>query len=211
MDVRPKPGCSGASTRQFCAQQLEHRIPVRPAGAMEIENRRATSSLHQPQLLAADLDQSSRACWHHRPRLGGASTRLASAFTRGLNGRAERRRGAARRTGGNAMPNHSADADATAHDYRIAARIERLPLSTFHLRIGTIIGSSWFFDGFDALAIAYRAAGPDRVMEARAEPDRDSDLGRISRADHRIGLISAGSPSASAAFPAPSTRCSSGR
>jgi MFS transporter, putative metabolite:H+ symporter len=38
---------------------------------------------------------------------------------------------------------------------QIAARIERLPLSLWHLRIGLIIGSSWFFDGFDALAIAY--------------------------------------------------------
>jgi putative MFS transporter len=38
---------------------------------------------------------------------------------------------------------------------QIAARIERLPLSLWHVRIGLIIGSSWFFDGFDALAIAY--------------------------------------------------------
>ena len=44
---------------------------------------------------------------------------------------------------------------ATTGDYRIAARIERLPLSSWHLRVGLIIGSSWFFDGFDALAIAY--------------------------------------------------------
>jgi len=44
---------------------------------------------------------------------------------------------------------------ATAPDYRIAARIERLPLSAWHVRVGLIIGSSWFFDGFDALAIAY--------------------------------------------------------
>ena len=38
---------------------------------------------------------------------------------------------------------------------QISARIERLPLSRWHVRIGLIIGSSWFFDGFDALAIAY--------------------------------------------------------
>jgi putative MFS transporter len=44
---------------------------------------------------------------------------------------------------------------ATAASPMIAARIERLPLSLWHVRIGTIIGSSWFFDGFDALAIAY--------------------------------------------------------
>ena len=38
---------------------------------------------------------------------------------------------------------------------QIAARIERLPLSRWHVRIGLIIGSAWFFDAFDALAIAY--------------------------------------------------------
>ena len=53
------------------------------------------------------------------------------------------------------MSSHATAVEATAADYRIAARIERLPLSTFHLRVGAIIGSSWFFDGFDALAIAY--------------------------------------------------------
>jgi MFS transporter, putative metabolite:H+ symporter len=39
-------------------------------------------------------------------------------------------------------------------EHSLAARIERLPFSTWHLRVGIIIGSSWFFDGFDALAIA---------------------------------------------------------
>jgi MFS transporter, putative metabolite:H+ symporter len=39
--------------------------------------------------------------------------------------------------------------------YRIGARIERLPFSPWHLRIGIVIGTGWFFDGFDALAIAY--------------------------------------------------------
>jgi len=40
-------------------------------------------------------------------------------------------------------------------DYQIAARIERLPLSTWHLKILVPIGTGWFFDAFDALAIAY--------------------------------------------------------
>ncbi len=40
-------------------------------------------------------------------------------------------------------------------DYQIAARIERLPLSTWHLKILIPIGTGWFFDAFDALAIAY--------------------------------------------------------
>jgi len=36
----------------------------------------------------------------------------------------------------------------------IAARIERLPLSPWHARMRLIIGTAWFFDAFDALAIA---------------------------------------------------------
>ncbi|HXQ53737.1 MAG TPA: MFS transporter [Stellaceae bacterium] len=44
----------------------------------------------------------------------------------------------------------------TATDsFEIAARIERLPFSAWHLRVGAIVGTGWFFDGFDALAIAY--------------------------------------------------------
>ncbi len=47
------------------------------------------------------------------------------------------------------------EAIATADDYGITARIERLPFSSWHLRIGAVIGTGWFFDAFDALAIAY--------------------------------------------------------
>jgi MFS transporter, putative metabolite:H+ symporter len=47
------------------------------------------------------------------------------------------------------------DSAAAVGSPRIAARIERLPLSAWHVRVGLIISSSWFFDGFDALAIAY--------------------------------------------------------
>ena len=43
----------------------------------------------------------------------------------------------------------------TGMNYQIAARIERLPLSTWHLKILVPIGTGWFFDAFDALAIAY--------------------------------------------------------
>jgi MFS transporter, putative metabolite:H+ symporter len=39
--------------------------------------------------------------------------------------------------------------------YQIAARIERLPFSRWHLTMGIIVATGWFFDGFDALAIAY--------------------------------------------------------
>jgi MFS transporter, putative metabolite:H+ symporter len=43
----------------------------------------------------------------------------------------------------------------TSADYQITARIERLPLSTWHLKILVPIGTGWFFDAFDALSIAY--------------------------------------------------------
>jgi len=39
--------------------------------------------------------------------------------------------------------------------FQIAARIERLPFSRWHLTMGAIVCTGWFFDGFDALAIAY--------------------------------------------------------
>src|SRR5579862_315252 len=46
-------------------------------------------------------------------------------------------------------------AAATEDRYQIAARIERLPFSRWHLKMGAIVSTGWFFDGFDALAIAY--------------------------------------------------------
>ncbi|HLI19786.1 MAG TPA: MFS transporter, partial [Stellaceae bacterium] len=48
-----------------------------------------------------------------------------------------------------------ADVTAQADRYQIAARIERLPFSRWHLKMGAIVSTGWFFDGFDALAIAY--------------------------------------------------------
>ncbi len=38
---------------------------------------------------------------------------------------------------------------------QIAARIERLPLSPWHLKLRVVMGIALFFDAFDALAIAY--------------------------------------------------------
>ncbi|HEY3919742.1 MAG TPA: MFS transporter [Stellaceae bacterium] len=43
----------------------------------------------------------------------------------------------------------------TADRYHVAARIERLPFSRWHFKMGAIVSTGWFFDGFDALAIAY--------------------------------------------------------
>jgi putative MFS transporter len=46
-------------------------------------------------------------------------------------------------------------AKAQVADYRIAQRLERLPVSPWHTKIRLIVGVAWFFDAFDALAIAY--------------------------------------------------------
>ncbi len=48
-----------------------------------------------------------------------------------------------------------AEAIGTAEHYQISARIERLPFSRWHMKMGLIVATGWFFDGFDALAIAY--------------------------------------------------------
>ena len=48
-----------------------------------------------------------------------------------------------------------ADITAGADRYQIAGRIERLPFSRWHFKMGAIVSTGWFFDGFDALAIAY--------------------------------------------------------
>src|SRR5665213_1888481 len=37
----------------------------------------------------------------------------------------------------------------------VAARIERLPFTSWHFAVGLIVASAWFFDAVDALAIAY--------------------------------------------------------
>src|SRR5665213_2930381 len=47
-------------------------------------------------------------------------------------------------------------ADRVGGDARsVAARIERLPFTSWHFAVGLIVASAWFFDAVDALAIAY--------------------------------------------------------
>ena len=48
-----------------------------------------------------------------------------------------------------------ADSPAGANAQQISARLERLPLSRWHLQARVLVGSATFFDGVDALAIAY--------------------------------------------------------
>ena len=43
----------------------------------------------------------------------------------------------------------------TAEPYQIAARLERLPYASWHRKMRIVLGTAFFFDGFDSLAIAY--------------------------------------------------------
>jgi len=52
-----------------------------------------------------------------------------------------------------AMPSALGATTGTVDD--VVARIERMPLSSWHLKARFIVGIATFFDGFDALAIAY--------------------------------------------------------
>src|SRR5262245_43840852 len=72
-------------------------------------------------------------------------------------------------------------------DYQIAARIERLPLSTWHLKILVPIGTGWFFDAFDALSIAYVL--PVLIGLWKLQPSQIGLLIAIGYAGQVIGSI----------------------
>src|SRR5258708_33222012 len=54
-----------------------------------------------------------------------------------------------------ALLDESGDETGNRFAGEVAARIERLPLSSWLVRTGIIIGTATFFDAFDALSIAY--------------------------------------------------------
>ena len=74
-------------------------------------------------------------------------------------GQARLQRRSIRATGGRLAPgtrhggNMSVSQVAVPED--VLARIERLPLSSWQIRTRIIVGTATFFDGFDALSIAY--------------------------------------------------------
>jgi MFS transporter, putative metabolite:H+ symporter len=72
-------------------------------------------------------------------------------------------------------------------DYQIAARIERLPLSTWHLKLLVPIGTGWFFDAFDALSIAYVL--PVLIGLWKLQPSQIGLLISIGYAGQVIGSI----------------------
>src|SRR5690242_7173223 len=60
---------------------------------------------------------------------------------------------AGRRSGTYSMATAESSSGASAAR-DVVARIERLPISTWHLKVRVIVGAPTFFDAFDALAIA---------------------------------------------------------
>ncbi len=54
-----------------------------------------------------------------------------------------------------AVPSKGNSLPADQSTARLVARIERLPLSRFHIKARVLVGTATFFDAFDALSIAY--------------------------------------------------------
>jgi len=74
--------------------------------------------------------------------------------------------------------------------YKIAARLERLPLTRWHTKMRVIIGTAWFFDAFDALAISYVL--PVLIGLWKLQPSEIGLLIAIGYAGQVIGSLSAG-------------------
>jgi putative MFS transporter len=72
----------------------------------------------------------------------------------------------------------------------INARIERLPVCSWHTKMRLIFGTAWFFDAFDSLAIAYVL--PVLIGMWKLEPAQIGQLIAIGFAGQLIGSIGAG-------------------
>jgi len=81
--------------------------------------------------------------------------------------------------------------DARLNERLIAARIERLPFTSWQLIVGVIIASAWFFDAVDALAIAYVLPVLNGLW--KLAPSQTGMLIAAGYAGQTIGSIVAGS------------------
>jgi putative MFS transporter len=75
-------------------------------------------------------------------------------------------------------------------ELHIAARIERLPYSPWHVRMRIILGVATFFDAFDALTIAYIV--PSLLGEWHFSPAQIGPLFSIGYAGQAIGALAFG-------------------
>jgi len=87
------------------------------------------------------------------------------------------------------MPNDTIDA--SLNERLIAARIERLPFTSWQIIVGIIIASAWFFDAVDALAIAYVLPVLNGLW--KLAPSQTGMLIAAGYAGQTIGSIVAGS------------------
>jgi MFS transporter, putative metabolite:H+ symporter len=76
---------------------------------------------------------------------------------------------------------------AQATEASIAARLERLPISTWHVKMRVILGTATFFDAFDALAIAY--ALPALIPQFHMAPASIGALISIGYAGQALGAL----------------------
>lgn len=74
-----------------------------------------------------------------------------------------------------------------ARDYQIAARLERLPIARWHTQVRLVVGFAWFFDSFDALAIAYVL--PVLVPLWKLNPVQISSLIAVGYAGQALGSV----------------------
>jgi putative MFS transporter len=76
---------------------------------------------------------------------------------------------------------------ARAREVSIAARLERLPISSWHVKMRVILGIATFFDAFDALAIAY--ALPALIPQFHIAPASIGPLISIGYAGQALGAL----------------------
>jgi putative MFS transporter len=72
----------------------------------------------------------------------------------------------------------------------IAARIERLPISGWHITVSTLLGIAIFFDAFDSLALAYVL--PVLAGQWHIAPPQIGSLIAIGNAGQAIGALGCG-------------------
>jgi len=72
----------------------------------------------------------------------------------------------------------------------IVARLERLPLNSWHTKMRLIICTAWFFDAFDSIAIAYVL--PALIGVWKLSPGQIGSLIGVGFAGQLVGSISAG-------------------
>ena len=82
------------------------------------------------------------------------------------------------------------ESTASTNYQQINARIERLPVCSWHTKMRVIFGTAWFFDAFDSLSIAYVL--PVLIGMWKLEPAQIGQLIAIGFAGQLIGSIGAG-------------------